>query len=124
TRPAGVERAERRAGAPDGVVRGVADDPVVLPGGSWGSPCGQGPPVVHHEGHTDVRRYARAAAVADVGVRDLWGVWCRNALAGMHQTPALQAGGGSLKARNASLRPEPSALAGCLAPDPWPRPRA
>ena len=33
-RPAGVERAERGAGAPDGVVRGVADDPVVLPGGS------------------------------------------------------------------------------------------
>ena len=33
-RPAGPERAERGAGAPDGVVRGVADDPVVLPEGS------------------------------------------------------------------------------------------
>ena len=32
-RPAGVERAERGAGAPDGVVRRVADDPVVLPEG-------------------------------------------------------------------------------------------
>jgi hypothetical protein len=29
-----VERAERGAGAPDGVVRGIADDPVVLPEGS------------------------------------------------------------------------------------------
>ena len=33
-RPAGVERAERGASAPDGVVRRVADDPVVLPEGS------------------------------------------------------------------------------------------
>ena len=31
--PRVLERAERGAGAPDGVVRRVADDPVVLPGG-------------------------------------------------------------------------------------------
>jgi hypothetical protein len=33
-RSAGAERAERGAGAPDGVVRGIADDPVVLREGS------------------------------------------------------------------------------------------
>ena len=39
-RPAGAERAERGASAPDGVVRRVADDPVVLRGGSRGLSCG------------------------------------------------------------------------------------
>ena len=36
-RAAGAERAERGAGAPDGVAGRVADDPVVLPGGHEGS---------------------------------------------------------------------------------------
>ena len=42
--------------------------------GHEGSHVVQGPPVVHDEGHADVHGHARCAAVADVGVRDLWRV--------------------------------------------------
>ena len=59
--------------------------------GHRGLPRGQGPPVVHDEGHADVHGHAGSVTVADVGVRGLWRVRRGSALAGMHQTAAPHA---------------------------------
>ena len=99
-RPAGAERAERGAGAPDGVVRGIADDPVVLRGGSWGLARREGPSVVHDEGDADVHGHAGCVTVADVGARDLWRVRRGSALARMHQKAAPQAIGRGLRSES------------------------
>src|SRR5262245_4981742 len=97
-RPAGVERAERGAGAPDGVVRRYADGAVVC--GRWPCrcACGEGPPLVCPEGGADVQRHAGCAAVADVAASGLWGVWPRGTLTGMRRNAApdaLRSGVGS-----------------------------
>src|SRR5512135_3139426 len=84
-RPEGVERAERGAGAPDGVVRGDTDGAVVC--GRW--PCrragGKGPLLVSPEGDSDVQRHAGGVAAPDVAAPGLWAFWCRSPLTGMHR---------------------------------------
>jgi len=70
-------RSERSRGAspPDGMVPGIAGDPVVLRGWTSWFPSREGPPVVQEEGCADIHGHAGSITVADVGTRDLWGVW-------------------------------------------------
>src|SRR5512144_1345045 len=99
-RPEGVERAERGAGAPDGVVRGDTDGAVVC--GRW--PCRRagrkGPLLVSPEGDSDVQRHAGGVAASDVAAPGLWAFWCRSPLTGMRRnaTPdAIRSGIGVRK---------------------------
>src|SRR5512135_684051 len=95
TRSSGLERAECGAGAPDGVVRGDTDGPVVCR--QWSCRCAGGSAalVVSAQGDADVQRHAGGVAVADVAASGFWGFRCRGALTRMprNATPdALRCG--------------------------------
>src|SRR5512135_124512 len=103
TRSSGLERAECGAGAPDGVVRGDTDGPVVCR--QWSCRCAGGSAalVVSAQGDADVQRHAGGVAVADVAASGFWGFRCRGALTRMprNATPdALRCG---IVVRNTSL---------------------
>src|SRR5512143_3481818 len=102
-RPEGVERAERGAGAPDGVVRGDTDGAVVC--GRWPCRCagGKGPPLVCPSGGADVQRYAGCAAAPDVAVPRLRAFGCRGALAGMRRNATPDAFRSGVEVRKTSL---------------------
>src|SRR5512147_3219099 len=109
-RPEGVERAERGAGAPDGVVRGDTDGAVVC----GRLPCrhagGKGPLLVSPEGDSNVQRHAGGVAAPDVAASGLWGVGSRRALTGMHRiaTPdAIRSGIGFRKTSLKKAAPQP-----------------
>src|SRR5512143_3633550 len=102
-RSSGLERAECGAGAPDGVVRGDTDGPVVCR--QWSCRCAGGSAalVVSAQGDADVQRHAGGVAVADVAASGFWGFRCRGALTRMprNATPdALRCG---IVVRNTSL---------------------
>src|SRR5512143_1987317 len=102
-RPEGVERAERGAGAPDGVVRGDTDGAVVC--GRWPCRCagGKGPPLVCPSGGADVQRYAGCAAAPDVAIPRLRAFGCRGALAGMRRNATPDAFRSGVEVRKTSL---------------------
>src|SRR5512142_3315626 len=102
-RPPGVERAERGAGAPDGVVRGDTDGAVVC--GRWPCRCagGKGPPLVCPSGGADVQRYAGGAAAPDVAVPRFRAFGCRGALAGMRRNATPDAFRSGVEVRKTSL---------------------
>src|SRR5512135_3171536 len=101
-RPEGVERAERGAGAPDGVVRGDTDGAVVC--GRWPGrgAAGKGPPLVCPSGGADVQRYAGCAAAPDVAVPRLRAFGCRGALAGMRRNATPDAFRSGVEVRKTS----------------------
>src|SRR5512135_1209112 len=100
--PPGVERAERGAGAPDGVVRGDTDGAVVC--GRWPGrgAAGKGPPLVCPSGGADVQRYAGCAAAPDVAVPRLRAFGCRGALAGMRRNATPDAFRSGVEVRKTS----------------------
>src|SRR5512135_318905 len=106
-RPEGVERAERGAGAPDGVVRGDTDGAVVC--GRW--PCrragGKGPLLVSPEGDSDVQRHAGGVAAPDVAAPGLWAFWCRSPLTGMRRNATPDAIRSGIGVRKTSPRRRP-----------------
>src|SRR5512142_1123479 len=111
-RPPGVERAERGAGAPDGVVRGDTDGAVVC--GRWPCRCaaGKGPPLVCPSGGADVQRYAGGAAAPDVAVPRLRAFGCRGALAGMRRNATPDAFRSGVEVRKTSRTVEINYLFG------------
>src|SRR5512135_1240757 len=111
-RPEGVERAERGAGAPDGVVRGDTDGAVVCRW--WPCRCagGEGPLLVSPEGEADVQRHAGGVAAPDVAVPSLWAFRCRGALSGMRRNATPDALRSSIGVRKTSLPRAPRA--GCV----------
>src|SRR3954452_4387141 len=108
-----MERAECGAGAPDGLVRGDADHPVVCGGWPCGSAGEPGAVLVPAEGDADILRHAGGVAIADVAAAGLWGFGYRVAVTGMprNATPdALRSGIAVRKASKSHCR-----IAGVLA---------